>query len=84
MRLSTASGVYPRCLALQDIHYEAKPIASGAFGEIWKGYHGDYPVCLKVARVYQGSDVGQLIKVNLKFSPFRLTTGPDFATYRVT
>ena len=63
MRLCTASGIYPRCLALQDIHYEATPVASGAFGDIWKGNHRNYPVCLKVPRVYQGSDVEHLIKV---------------------
>ncbi len=64
LRLCTASGTYPRCLALQEIDYERKPIASGAFGDIWKGYHKKHPVCLKVARVYQGSDVEHIIKVS--------------------
>ncbi len=70
MRLCTAFGTYPRCLALQGIRYEARPVASGTFGDIWKGYYGNHLVCLKVAKVYENSDVEHLIKVN--FLPFEV------------
>ncbi len=65
MRLCAASGITPRCLVLQEIQCGNKPVASGGFGDIWKGYYGKHLVCLKVARVYEKSDVERLIRVNL-------------------
>ncbi len=65
MRLCRASGVYPRHLELQKIRYNSRPVASGGFGDIWRGYYSNYPICLKVAKAYEGSDVEHLIEVNL-------------------
>ncbi|KAF5349990.1 hypothetical protein D9756_009165 [Leucocoprinus leucothites] len=60
MRLCKASGIYPRCLTLRGIKHDPQPLASGSFGEIWKGYYEQHPVCLKVARVYASSDIQRL------------------------
>ncbi|KAJ3558066.1 hypothetical protein NP233_g11586 [Leucocoprinus birnbaumii] len=37
MRLCKASGTYPQCLALRNIHFQATPLASGSYGDIFQG-----------------------------------------------
>ncbi|KAF5349950.1 hypothetical protein D9756_009173 [Leucocoprinus leucothites] len=54
------SGIYPRCLILRGINNVPQPLASGSFGEIWKGYYDQHPLRLKVARVYASSDIQRL------------------------
>ncbi|KAJ3574294.1 hypothetical protein NP233_g1852 [Leucocoprinus birnbaumii] len=70
MRLSKTSGTYPSCLTLKGIKCEPQPVASGSFGDIWKGIYGgngerssEVQVCLKVARVYASSDIRRLTTV---------------------
>ncbi len=70
MRLCMASGVYPQCLALQELRYDNEPIASGSFGDIWKGYLGTQTICLKVARVYASSEVENVIRVSYSKRPW--------------
>lgn len=53
---------------LSDIKPEGDcAVAAGHFGEIWKGVFRGRPVCMKVIKVYQTSDVEKLLKVY----PFR-------------
>ncbi|KXN82738.1 Peptidyl-prolyl cis-trans isomerase A2 [Leucoagaricus sp. SymC.cos] len=40
---------------------EPGPRASGLFWEIWKATFGEYPVCLKMARVYKYTDIQSFI-----------------------
>ena len=48
-------------IAIQD----NQALASGHFGEIWKGVFRGRPVCMKVVKVYQKSDVAKLLKVSI-------------------
>ncbi|KXN83155.1 Serine/threonine-protein kinase-transforming protein raf [Leucoagaricus sp. SymC.cos] len=66
LRLSKASATHPRCMTLQGIKIEPKGVAAGGFGEVFKGKHGKQSVCLKVAHVYQDSNVHQLTVAFLK------------------
>lgn len=61
MRLCKASGNYPPCLELRGIKLEDNPKTSGAFGDVWKGTFRGKLVCVKVSRVYQGSNIQHLI-----------------------
>ncbi|KXN87300.1 Serine/threonine-protein kinase HT1 [Leucoagaricus sp. SymC.cos] len=60
LRLSKASATHPKCMTLQGIKVELKRVAAGGFGEVFRGKHGKQSVCLKVAHVYQDSNVHQL------------------------
>ncbi|THU78618.1 kinase-like protein, partial [Dendrothele bispora CBS 962.96] len=63
IRLSNKSGLYPNCLALDDVTKVGDhPVAAGGFGEIWKGLIGGRIVCLKVVKIYGNSDVQKLLK----------------------
>lgn len=63
LRLSASSGLYPQQLRLHDIEKESSPVTAGQFGEIWRGeYHGR-PVCLKIFKLYQRSEIDFLLKV---------------------
>ncbi|KAK7437402.1 Rho guanine nucleotide exchange factor [Stygiomarasmius scandens] len=67
VRLSKLSGLYPTCLVLDNVvKLGEHPVASGGFGEIWKGLIGDELACLKVVRIYGESDVQKLLKGFLK------------------
>ncbi|KAJ3558065.1 hypothetical protein NP233_g11585 [Leucocoprinus birnbaumii] len=63
MRLCKSSGAYPPCLALKDVQFQATPLASGSYGDIFQGKLGDYTVSLKVNRVFSRSqhDIKHLI-----------------------
>ena len=64
LRLSRKSGLYPECIVLKDIVREDDcAVASGHFGEIWKGKFRDHQVCLKVVKIYKQSRVDRLLKV---------------------
>ncbi|KAJ7057682.1 kinase-like domain-containing protein, partial [Mycena amicta] len=58
LRLSSKSGLQPRCFALSDrLQLEGHQIAAGSFGDVWKGtIHGE-TVSVKVMRVYEEGDV---------------------------
>ncbi|KAJ8077726.1 hypothetical protein PM082_002159 [Marasmius tenuissimus] len=63
LRLSKGSGLCPKCLKINNVEKLGKaPIAAGGFGDVWKGKIADQLVCLKVARVYENSDIQTLAK----------------------
>ncbi|KIK01522.1 hypothetical protein K443DRAFT_98448 [Laccaria amethystina LaAM-08-1] len=67
LRLSRKSGLYPECIILKDVVHENDcAVASGHFGEIWKGKFRDQQVCLKVIKIYKQSHVNHLLKVFAK------------------
>lgn len=82
VRLCAASGAYPQCLVLEGIRCrEDQPVASGRFGEIWKGYFGDHPVSLKVARLDQRDKIEHFTKVCLRLLHYqnpKLTARAEF------
>ena len=64
LRLCRKSGLYPDCIILKNIVREDDcAVASGHFGEIWKGKFRDQQVCLKVVKIYKQSHVDHLLKV---------------------
>ncbi|KAL0563397.1 Rho guanine nucleotide exchange factor, partial [Marasmius crinis-equi] len=63
LRLSKRSGMYPKCLKINNVErMGSHPLAGGGFGDVWKGRIADEIVCLKVVKVYLMSDVQQLLK----------------------
>ncbi|KAL0064041.1 Rho guanine nucleotide exchange factor [Marasmius tenuissimus] len=63
LRLSQQSGLCPKCFVVKNVKKLGKfPVASGGFGDVWKGENGKQMVCLKVVKIYQDSDVEKLIK----------------------
>lgn len=66
-QISLRTGLYPGILTLERVRFETEPIASGAFGDILKGFFGFYPICLKVARVSQSKNTRDLISVRSEF-----------------
>ncbi|KAK1227547.1 histone methyltransferase set1 [Marasmius sp. AFHP31] len=67
VRLSKNSGLHPKCLSIQNVKRLGDfPIAAGGFGDVWKGVIGESIelVCLKVVKVYLGSDLEKLSKVH--------------------
>ncbi|KAF9441109.1 kinase-like protein [Macrolepiota fuliginosa MF-IS2] len=65
-RLCSASMLCPQCYALEGIVKPNSAEASGGFGDIFKGRHGDRTLCLKVIRLHQRSDVVPALKVCVK------------------
>ncbi|RDB18377.1 Serine/threonine-protein kinase STY8 [Hypsizygus marmoreus] len=63
-RLSRRTGLYPKCYTLRDIELVDNdwPVATGSFGDIYKGNYFDRAVCLKVLRLCQTSDLDQFLK----------------------
>ncbi|KAF8055785.1 kinase-like domain-containing protein [Lyophyllum atratum] len=61
-RLSRKTGLYPACYSLQGVEYGGDPVAAGSYADIYKGTMGDQPVCMKVIRVYQTTQVGHFLK----------------------
>ncbi|KAL0575315.1 hypothetical protein V5O48_006666 [Marasmius crinis-equi] len=69
LRLSKNSGLHPKCLSIQNVRRLGDfPIAAGGFGDVWKGAIGEssQPVCLKIVKLYLGSDVEKLSKDYLR------------------
>ncbi|KAK1215505.1 Rho guanine nucleotide exchange factor [Marasmius sp. AFHP31] len=63
LRLSKKSGMYPRCLKINNVEKMGSyPVAGGGFGDVWKGRVANEIVCLKVVKIYLASDVQQLLK----------------------
>jgi serine/threonine protein kinase len=64
IKLSKASGLYPKCLILTGIEFVGdSAIDGGGFGDVWKGRFGDHLIALKVLKVYVKSDIKELLKV---------------------
>ncbi|KAJ7651364.1 hypothetical protein FB45DRAFT_859919 [Roridomyces roridus] len=63
LRLSTKSGLHPRCFVLSDIQTMGHQMAAGGFGDVYKGEVLGEIVSVKVMRVYQEADVQALLNV---------------------
>ncbi|KAF9447984.1 kinase-like protein, partial [Macrolepiota fuliginosa MF-IS2] len=61
-RLCSTSMLYPQCYVLKDIVKEDSPEASGGFGDIYKGRHGNKNLCLKVVRLPRKSEIVPTLK----------------------
>ncbi|KAF9263061.1 kinase-like protein [Marasmius fiardii PR-910] len=63
IRLSRKSGLHPQCLTIRGVEKLGDyPVGGGAFGDVWQGRVGQQLVCLKVIRVFNQSDVQQILK----------------------
>ncbi|KAJ8077705.1 hypothetical protein PM082_002138 [Marasmius tenuissimus] len=63
LHLSKNSGMYPECLTIKNVEKLGEhPVAGGGFGDVWKGRVAEQTVCLKVVRVFNASDLQQLVK----------------------
>ena len=69
LRLSRASGLYPKCLALKSIEIEENPVDRGSYGDVYKGVLHGQKIAVKALRVYQTSDLVKLLKVGFEFGP---------------
>lgn len=65
IRLSKSSALYPQCFTLTDVVQGDQPHAAGGFGEVWKGQFQEQVVCLKVAQIYQTTNIVRVLKVIL-------------------
>ncbi|TFK23026.1 kinase-like protein [Coprinopsis marcescibilis] len=63
MRLSINTGLYPECLVLQEVTREPYPCSAGHFSEVFKGTFRGRSVALKVVRMFQTSNITQVLKV---------------------
>jgi hypothetical protein len=63
VRLSRASGLYPECLVLKGMDIEGDAVAGGSFGDVHRGHLNGQEIAVKVLRVYQKSDMDNLLKV---------------------
>ncbi|KAJ3569204.1 hypothetical protein NP233_g5203 [Leucocoprinus birnbaumii] len=64
-QLAENSMLYPQSYVLRDIISGSQPEACGGFCDIYKGtwrQHGQ-PLCLKVVRLYEKSDINQMFKL---------------------
>ncbi|KAG2017855.1 TKL/TKL-ccin protein kinase [Coprinopsis cinerea AmutBmut pab1-1] len=64
-RLSNRSQLYPACLALTNVEREPHPIASGHFGEVYKGYFEGKVVALKLIKMYERTKASVITKAVL-------------------
>jgi serine/threonine protein kinase len=65
IRLSKASGLYPKCLLLTGIEFVGDcAIDGGGFGDVWKGRFRDHFIAMKILKVYVKSDINELLKVS--------------------
>lgn len=63
LRLSAAYGLYPQCLTVEGIVQTEQLMLGGQFGEVRKGLLGNEVLCLKVPRMYQRSERGDVQSV---------------------
>jgi hypothetical protein len=63
IKLSKASGLYPRSLVLEGVTRDDYPIARGGFGDVHRGEFQGREVAVKVLKIYKNSDMGALLKV---------------------
>ncbi|KNZ79055.1 L-type lectin-domain containing receptor kinase I.3 [Termitomyces sp. J132] len=62
-RLSRKSGRYPICYELKGVkQVETEPVTAGGFADIYRAEFKGKVVCLKVARLYQDSQLEYLLK----------------------
>ena len=72
IRLSEATGLYPRCLVLNGIEILGDPVGGGGFADIFKGRLGDQMIAVKMLRVYEKSHMDKLLRVTLKPAIFMI------------
>lgn len=79
IRLSKASGLYSECLVLNNSIQTigSDPVASGQFGEVWRGRVQGQEVAVKVLKKYETSDIQKLLKVDV-FSLTHVPACSDF------
>ena len=67
IKLSKASGLVPEYLVLNgfEVRVDGDPIASGGFGDVYKGRYRGQEMALKVLKVYQKSDIQKRLKVTV-------------------
>ncbi|KAJ8083171.1 hypothetical protein PM082_009040 [Marasmius tenuissimus] len=76
IRLSRNSGLYPKCLIIQNVEKIGKrPEGGGSFGDVWKGKIGRALVCLKVIRTFSASKIETLAKVRFRRTLVELLAG---------
>ena len=63
MKLSRASGLYPKCLILKGVSMEGHPVAGGGYGDVYLGHLYGKQIAVKVLRIYQDIDLVKLLKV---------------------
>jgi hypothetical protein len=66
LKLSRASGLYPKCFVLTGVEIEPHPIARGGYGDVYKGSLQGQTIAVKALRIYKTSDLEKLLKVMLK------------------
>lgn len=69
IKLSRASGLYPRSLVLEGVTRNDYPVARGGYGEVHRGEFQGREVAVKVLKIYKNSDMGALLKVVQLSSP---------------
>ncbi|KZP29838.1 kinase-like protein [Athelia psychrophila] len=62
VKLSESSGLFPTCLVLSDVTLEPDPVASGGFGEVYKGALRGHLIAVKMLKVYKSSVVARILK----------------------
>ncbi|KAJ7833623.1 kinase-like domain-containing protein [Mycena olivaceomarginata] len=63
LQLSRPSGLHPRCMALSGLQkIGQQAVAGGAFGDIWKGLVQEQSVCVKIMRIFEDSNVEEVLK----------------------
>ncbi|KAF8174662.1 kinase-like domain-containing protein, partial [Mycena galopus ATCC 62051] len=62
LRLSHASGLYPRCFTLTGLQKVGQQVDGGGFGDIWKGLVHGHTVCVKIMRIFQNDRIKDLLK----------------------
>lgn len=55
--------MYPSCLVLKNVEREQFAVASGKFGDVYKGTIQGSLVCVKMVKLYKKSHVEQALKV---------------------
>ncbi|KAG6871968.1 hypothetical protein C0995_014426 [Termitomyces sp. Mi166 len=62
-RLCKDSGLYPTCYSLNGIKITEKyPVNGGGFADIYRGEFQGRPVCLKLIRLFQSTDIKNFMK----------------------
>ncbi|KAJ7914811.1 kinase-like domain-containing protein, partial [Mycena leptocephala] len=61
LRLSRESGLHPRCFVLPELHKVGNQVATGGFGDLWKGLVREVTVSVKIMRVFEDSDVQSIL-----------------------
>ncbi|KZP04035.1 kinase-like protein [Athelia psychrophila] len=62
VKLSASSGLFPTCLVLNDVTLEPDPVASGAFGEVYKGALRGHLIAVKMLKMYRSSVVEKILR----------------------